>query len=151
MSRNIITEHDIRMARAEAGAVPGTLDALGRKLSRPEKVDDYKTKLMKYIPAEVIGLYVALEGIVKSSATDGRQEAYWFIFVVGLIVTPLYLWRIGKVDKSVQLLISTLAFAVWVFALGGPFESLDWYRSHRLYPALTLPIYTFLVAMINPK
>lgn len=27
-----------------------------------------------------------------------------------------------------QVLISTIAFVVWVFAIGGPFASLDWYK-----------------------
>jgi hypothetical protein len=160
MSRAIITNRDIALARAKAQAVPappgGTISqgppSLPQGAPPPDGPDDYPAKLMKYIPGEVVSLYVALEAVVKTSATNPAQAhgAYWFIFSVCLIGTPLYLWRLGKVHKSVQLLISTVAFAVWVFALGGPFDGWAWYETHRLYPALTLPIYTFLIALKDP-
>lgn len=152
MSRNIITKRDIKLMEASASAAANVGGVGVRAQTSKQQPDSYETKLMKFIPGEIVSFYVALDAVVKTS-THGAgetQEAYWFIFIVCLIGTPLYLWKVGKAHKALQLFISTFAFAVWIFALGGPFESIDWYQSHKLYPALTLPIFTFFVAMIDP-
>jgi hypothetical protein len=47
-----------------------------------------------------------------------------------------------------QTAISTGAFAVWVFALGGPFASLVFYRPS--YGSIVLIMYTLVVALITP-
>jgi hypothetical protein len=57
--------------------------------------------------------------------------------------------KITKVGDLLQLGISTIAFVVWVFALGGPFATVSWYQP--IYGALLLPIFTFFVPMILPK
>src|SRR5712664_4247571 len=152
MSRTIVTARDIRLAGARARAVPQVAGAARPEPPPPGQPNDYLTKLMKYIPGEVVSLYVALEAVLKTSVHNPAeaQGPYWSIFVVCVIGTPLYLWRLGGVNKILQLFISTVALAVWVFALGGPFESLAWYQTHKLYAALVLPIYTFLVAVIDP-
>jgi hypothetical protein len=112
----------------------------------PSKPDDYVTKLLKYIPAEVIALYITLDALARSSG-ETQLQLYWFIFAFGIVVTPLYLWRIQKVHKVLQLSISTIAFFVWVFAMGGPFVHLDWYNP--LYGGMLLPSYTFLIPIIE--
>jgi hypothetical protein len=108
--------------------------------------DSYREKLVKYIPAEVVALYLTLDVICRSNPTE--RGLRWFILVFGCVATPLYLWRIQRVRKWVQLLVSTAAFVVWTFALGGPFVSLSWYKA--IYGALLLPIFTFLVPLIDP-
>jgi hypothetical protein len=153
MSRTIITAHDIRLAaNAKAQAVPQIAGATEQQSPPPQLPDDYRTKLLKYIPGEVVSLYVFLEAVIKTSGQSPNQAQgpYWFIFVVCLIFTPLYLWKIGKIHKILQLLISTVAFGIWIFALGGPFDNWEWYQGHKIYPALILPIYTFLVALVDP-
>ena len=63
------------------------------------------------------------------------------------IVTPVYLWRLERVHKSLQLIISTGVFIVWAFALGGPFAQLSWYTP--VYGGLLLSAYTFLIPVIE--
>lgn len=106
--------------------------------------DGYTTRLLKYVPAEVVALFVTLDALVRSSS-EVSLAAYWGIFLFCLVGTYLYLWRVAKVRKQAQLLISTIAFAVWVFALGGPFEQFSWYAP--IYGGLLLPIFTFAVAV----
>ena len=115
---------------------------------QPYKADNYSIRLMKYIPSEVIALYLALEGVLKSS-NQTYPSLHWAIFIFGIIVTSLYLWRIQRVSKKTQLLISTLAYCIWVFALGGPFNTLSWYQP--IYGALLLPSFTFLIPIIDAK
>lgn len=110
------------------------------------KQDDYISRLLKYIPSEVIALYLMLDALIRSTG-EIDFLLYWTIFIFGVIATPLYLWRIQKVNKNFQLLISTLAFFVWIFAIGGPFVYLSWYKP--LYGGVLLPIYTFLISLIE--
>ena len=108
--------------------------------------DNYTSRLLKYIPAEVIALYITLDAIIRS-AEDISILIYWFVFLFGMIGTYLYLWRVAKVSKKIQLLISVGAFVVWVFAIGGPFTTLSWYEP--IYGGLLLPMYTFVTAIIE--
>jgi len=109
--------------------------------------DTYRDRLFKYIPAEVVTLYLALNATL-ASAGNTPQWLHWVIIIVGLIGTPFYLWFAQKVRVRLQLIISTVAFLVWVFALGGPFTEISGYKP--VYGALLLPIFTFFVAYISP-
>jgi len=112
----------------------------------PARPDDYTARLLKYIPSEVVALYLMLDGIVRSSNVIGA--VHWGVFLILFVLTPLYLWRVQQVKKTLQLVISALAFLVWVFAIGGPFALLSWYKP--LYGALVLPLYTFSVPIVDP-
>lgn len=107
--------------------------------------DYYMAKLIKYIPSEVIALYLTLDAIVRSTK-EVNPLLYWFIFIFGVIVTPFYLWKINRIRKKLRLIIPTIAFFVWVFAMGGPFVHLDWYNS--IYGGVLVPIYTFITYLI---
>ena len=145
MVRTIITRRDL------LPAVPSAQAALAANNGQ-STVDGYREKLLKYIPAEVIALYVSLDAIIRGAASAGKPDmtAYWLLFVFCVVVTPLYLWRASKVEKKLQLLLSTIAFAVWVFALGGPFANLEWVTAHKVLAAMVLPLYTFTVGLIDP-
>lgn len=139
MGRRVVTAKD---AVAPAGA---EVTKAGAKV----EIDDYKTKLAKYIPGEIIAAYVAIDGIVKS-ATKFSDAAYWIAFLLLLVLTPLYIWRVTteppKKAATAQIIVSTIAFFVWVFAIGGPFASLSWYVP--VYGALLLVIYTTAIPVV---
>ena len=108
--------------------------------------DKYKDRLLKYVPAEVVTLYVTLTALAGTSPSLPAWIG-WAIFAVGLVATPFYLRVMLDVSDGIQIAISTIAFIVWVFALGGPFTELSWYRP--IYGGLLLPIFTFFVAGIK--
>jgi hypothetical protein len=147
MSREIISARDVMASGSESEAYNFEFS---QKSSMPDKSaghgapDGYPSRLLKYVPAEVVTLFVALDALVRPPA-DVPLAVYWGVFLFCLVGTYFYLWRVAKVRKQTQLLISTVAFAVWVFALGGPFAQLDWYAP--VYGALLLPIFTFAVAV----
>jgi hypothetical protein len=143
MGRAIITSQSRREAFPDLVASPpgGGIPAEG------EKPDTYRDRLFKYIPGEVVTLYLCLNAIV-ASANDVPHFMNWVIFSVGVIGTPFYLRRLQKVTALGQLLISTLAFVVWVLALGGPFMQIPGYK--QIYGAVLLPIFTFLAAGYSP-
>ena len=138
--RQIVTGRRIAMAKAKAP-----------EAEKAEIIPDtYKEKLLKLIPAEVVALYVVLVGVVSGAGTGvPTVQIAWFIFGVGILATILHLWRIEKVDAWSQIFISAGAFVVWVFALGGPFETLSWYNP--VYGAILLVLYTFFVPMFTGK
>ncbi len=130
------------------------IDLVKEKLPEEErekvKPDDNLTKIIKCIPSEVIVLYITLYGIASAAKTEiPFNLIIWLIFVVGILGTILYLRRIAKVDDWTQIFISTGAFVVWIFALGGPFSNLSWYNP--IYGALLLPIYTFFIPIVIGK
>ncbi|HEV7766248.1 MAG TPA: hypothetical protein VGQ76_14680 [Thermoanaerobaculia bacterium] len=113
--------------------------------------DGYKERLLKYIPAEVITLYMALSGVVGAAAGASSQAiAHWTIFGVALVVTPLYQLRILKITNRTQILISTGAFLVWSFALGGPFEQVIKAADLKMWGSMAVALYTFLVPFVEP-
>jgi hypothetical protein len=111
-----------------------------------QKADDYANKLIKYIPSEVIALYITLSTVLKSSA-DVPAMLDWIIFIVCTAGVYFYLLRIQKVTKQKQLIISVLSFIVWIFAFGGPFADLGWYKP--IYGGLLLPVFTFFIPIIE--
>lgn len=120
------------------------------KNSDTTSTDTYKDKLLKLIPAEAIAAYLSLIGIVSSSANGSSANAWmWVIFVVALVGTPLYLWRLQGVTAPVQLVLSTVSFAVWGFSLGGPFTQYGWY--HMWIGSVILIAFTFLIPPIVGK
>jgi len=113
------------------------------------RVDSYTDILLKYMPAESVALCLTLQGIVLSSVEGPPLNTWlWFAFGIGIIGTPLYLWRIQQVSKIAQLAVSATAFGVWVFELGGAFASLSWYKP--FLGSMMLVIFTFFVPLISP-
>ena len=118
-----------------------------------EAVDGYQDRLLKYIPADVNGAWLALTGIVKSATAIPQSNVLWGLFLILLILTPIWTWqqtsKPNQPPAITQILISTGAFFVWVFALGEPFTSLSFYQP--VYGSILLILYSLIVAKIAPK
>jgi hypothetical protein len=140
MARQIIKDEDIRkLSRNED---PDGTDAVSVSIIQK---DGYFDRLFKYIPAELVAGYIFVLGAVKQLTDPDLRILQWSLFIVFLILTPLYLRKVQKVLKIKQLIISTISFGVWVFALGGPFAMLGWYNP--VYGSLLLPVFTIVVAI----
>jgi hypothetical protein len=113
------------------------------------KLDYYTEALLSLIPSPIIGAYVVIDGIVQSGNVDAftLNTIQWIVFGILLLFTPLYLNQVSKIINTKHLVVSTLAFAVWVFALGGPFESLMNKSLLHLIGSISLVIFT-LVTLI---
>jgi hypothetical protein len=167
MGRQIITQDDVARYRqaqshrvAGFGAAPGiaaapaaaAAPAIAAAVSQSgePKADDYQDRLLKLIPTEVVTSYIFLDGLLRSAPANVPASVLrWVVFVALLVATWFYLNRIENVTKRDQLIISTLAFALWVFSLGGPFTAFHWYSP--IYGAVLLPLYTFGVAIDQRK
>jgi hypothetical protein len=115
--------------------------------------DTYFDKIIKYIPTDIVAAWVAATGLVATAGNAvPTTTLLWICFMVGIIITPLWILRQSRMPglppAYKQSLISTAAFVVWVFALGGPFATLAFY--HPLYGSLLLIVFTLVVGLIEP-
>lgn len=117
------------------------------------RVDSYFDKLVKYIPTDIVGAWIAIIGLVKSADDIPQNALLWGLFVFFVLLTGLWTLRQTSEPKKpparIQTLISTGAFIVWGFALGEPFSSLSWY--HPVYGSIALIMYSLIVPLINPS
>lgn len=142
MARQVVSQNDLLKIRSLE--VP---DAQSAGISS-NKPDVYIDRLLKYIPTEIVAVFILVQGLVLKldQDSDPVKPILWGLFLLFAVLTPLYLWRILKVKKITQLVISLVAFVVWVFALGGPFTTLGWYDP--LYGEILLPVFTLVIALI---
>lgn len=112
----------------------------------PDSVEaSYFEKLLAFIPADMVAGYLALDGILKQTVPQAPWWMYWAVFGAMLALTPLYVCfrptpsLVLKCSMRFRAITATLAFAVWVFALGGPFETFSWY----------LPVYGSVLLIVT--
>ena len=117
-------------------------------------VDGYFDRVIKYIPSDVVGAWLAVTGIIKSLEPGASNPpVQWIAFIVGVILTAGWTWRQTtepmQPTATVQILMSTIAFVVWVIALGGPFATLPGYKDY--YGSLLLIGFTVAAGLVAPK
>lgn len=114
--------------------------------------DNYLSRVLKHIPSEIVLAYISIEGVLESAYADRSdllQTILWVISALLLFITPLWLYRVERVHRFSQLLLSSLSVVFWMFAIGGPFRYLSWYDP--ALGAVALPFYTLLVPILTGK
>ena len=119
--------------------------------------DDYSSRVAKYIPGEVVGAYLAILKILESvgpQAPGSSAVVYvgWVVFGICLLIgVPGYLRLVAKPGEPwrYQAGISMGAFAVWAYALGGPFQLAGLYIPW--IGSILLIVYTLLAGLFQPK
>ncbi len=122
----------------------------------PRRDDTYFEKIVKYIPADILAAYMTFSGIIADDPTN-PVWLHWACFAALTILTPLYtIYRpseppplLFKANKTYFCAVaSTLSFAVWCFALGGPFAAtFAWYRP--VFGSLLLILTTLLIPILE--
>jgi hypothetical protein len=95
---------------------------------------EYKDKLLKLIPSEIVAAYLVILGILNGQAiiikdSDITQIVQWVVFGFMLALTPIYLRKFQNVIKLSQLFLTSISFIVWSYSLGGPFSASQLYNS----------------------
>jgi hypothetical protein len=78
-----------------------------------QPTDDYVSKLLKLLPAEITAAYLS----VRSICTPENSNNDLFIAVFALLIflaAPFYMWRVLKMKNNVQVVFLTFSFLVWV-------------------------------------
>ena len=76
----------------------------------------------------------------------------WGLFILGLVGTPIYLYRQRLSGQTWELnaALSTIAFALWAYTLGRSLVLIHhWY--HVLLAGIAAPIFTFVAGWFEPK
>lgn len=112
-----------------------------------KEAQNYKDRLLKLIPSEIVAAYMVLAGIIPlTSAKWGTL----IVSIILLILVPLYLWKIHNVTRCSQITVTTISFVVWVYSLGGPFQYWNVYKAW--IGSIVLVLWTLIVPLvINPK
>ncbi len=115
-----------RITRPSKRIGPRAADA--QSAASGEEFKGYLDRLMKMIPAEVVGLYLVGNGFVPTADPNyGLVLSVWtLICLIGVIVVKAY----GTADVPnhtppdwVHVAISSVAFFIWVYSIGGPFTA----------------------------
>ena len=123
-------------------------DAGVRKVSKQQPQEDFNSyldRLAKMIPSPVIALY--LVGISQIPTGQAIGLLVWAVIcLIGVIVLLAYGTADPQKNKKtdwVHISISSVAFVIWVYAMGGPFVAFNlqvpWIGS------LAVLAYTFFV------
>lgn len=111
-----------------------------------ENESEYAKRLLKNIPSEFVGAYIAINGLLSAAATPNWIA--WIIFGVLLILCPIWL-RFGQdVKKAWQLVLSTVAFIIWAMTVPGAFDVVPF--AATIGGALVI-IYSGIVAPLASK
>ena len=121
--------------------------------TQADSADSYIDRLVKYIPSEIIALYLGVINVVPT-----QDSSYWFslwiIAIVTTIITPIYMYfatsEPGEPTAWTQITVSSVAFPIWVFATGGPFTQFSWYKDKHWIAAVILTFSTFLIGIHKP-
>jgi len=117
---------------------------------RINETDSYLEQLLKLVPAEAIGAYTVLLGLVPPE----EPLQYWIPFVVGLgLVVAIRCLKTETVPERVTdisvVIISVVAYLVWVYNMDGLFKAYNWYNP--LVAASFLILVTVLAPLIYGK
>lgn len=108
---------------------------------------DYLGRLLKLIPGEVVGLYMIGSGFIPSD-----KVSVLLLWTIACFILVIVVRVIGTRDperkkptQTAAVVISALAFVVWIYWLGGIFEK---YGLHVSYiGSLLVLLVSFVVPM----
>lgn len=120
------------------------------------QTQSYIEQVVKYIPAEIVGGYVAINGFLVSLPEHMVQNALWINLVFCAILTIAYLWKLAKPGdaKTQQLIISFISFLLWAYAITGDSgifgkQGLDIYYSQLA--SVLLVAFSMVAPLFTPK
>jgi len=154
MGREVVTKADaanIQNAYRELSTLKQQLGLVASTDPVPPVTEDkYKDRLLKYIPADVIAIYLTLHSFVPMLPDEApKKVVYWIVFVVILLISIPWQRKIAKIKKWPQVWIGTVAFFIWALSVGHPFthEDFSWYYS--VYGSMILALYTFMIPLFE--
>jgi len=106
--------------------------------------DNYFARLIKLTPIETIVTYLVVDRMIP--VPERYVLAPWTALFF-LLLTPLYLWRLGADLRHI--IISTFGFAAWALAIGSAAYQFDWFPESM--GALALLLFTYGAPLFATK
>ncbi|MCJ2050881.1 hypothetical protein [Methylobacterium sp. J-070] len=145
--------------------VPGTPGAPTTNQSQVVDVDNYTTRIAKYIPAEVISFYLAADKSIQALQTSNGESVFvsaskahpamisGIVFLACLIGLPFY-YR-AAADRGqpigVNVCLALAAFVLWSYATDGTmWNAVGWNVFDPSIASLSILIYTFFIGFVVP-
>jgi len=117
-------------ATAQASDFGGMFQSRAQPVAAAEPGDDYLTRMVKYIPAEIVGGSMLVNAILAQAVAAGNGTATMAglsvttiavgALLVGLILTPLFCWYVREDGDAwvLNAIVSTIAFPFWAYLMG---------------------------------
>ena len=92
-----------------------------RKFRGNDRGGNYSDKIVKIIPAEIIGCYVFFVGIVGTIPGEIAEYVKWLVFLTLLFLIPIAINFLNVKKKPVRnhKIVSSLAFVIWAYSISG--------------------------------
>jgi|WetSurSiteA1Bulk_404760.scaffolds.fasta_scaffold85059_1 hypothetical protein len=131
MPRRVITKEDAERVRTYQ---EGKLKTAAEPPSEPLDYDNFREQIIKFIPGEVVAAFLTLDSLIQK-IPDFSEKFYWIIFGILILATYCIAYYASKgpdpLGRSIgQALIATVAFFIWVSAIGGPFVYIIGYQTY---------------------
>jgi len=121
--------------------------------------DNYLERMVKYVPAEIIGGSMLINAILLQALKLGGQGATMAGFpvitiaqgalILGIILTPLFCWYVRTEGDAwfINALVSTVAFPFWAYLMGA--VAFAKYQDGNLAAILVLT-FTAVSGLVSP-
>lgn len=104
--------------------------------------------LVKLIPVEIIALFAIINGFIPSTA---NPISVWVVLGILTVLVPFYIVLAMGVKKWTQVILMTVAFPIWVAAIGGfpPIAEVVWFEPWMV--SVGLALFTLVPPMLYGK
>src|SRR3984885_7870876 len=126
----LVRKPKLAEAEPQGSDFGGMFQTRARPAATASAGDDYLTRMVKYIPAEIIGCSILVNSILAQAMVAGGGTATMAGFsvtsiavgalLVGLILTPLFCWYVREDGDAwvLNAVVSTIAFPFWAYLMG---------------------------------
>lgn len=120
-----------------------------------QDVDTYSDRIAKLIPSEVVAAWVAINSLIATGQGPKQLGTSMLtsLFVAFAIFAGAYTWKVTDKKKApkpyLQTTVSTLAFCVWAYAVGGPFPAWIPGLYNPLFGGILLILFTLASGLVS--
>ena len=112
---------------------------------KPTPIQSYMERLVKLIPAEVVGLYLVGQGVIP--LTEKVSLVVWSIVCLGLVVLVRAQATGDRANNIapqwIAVGVSAISFVIWVYNMPGPFQAYQLFIP--FVGSLAVLVWTFVV------
>jgi hypothetical protein len=120
-----------------------------------EASDSWVDRIIKLIPTEAIGLFVAIQALISAAGLDDDVKQVYTRIITGLVAVfvPIFLYRIYGIKLWSQYFIAIIGFLLWAYNINpDAFGSLTAYPAQEaLVAAIAVTVFTVIGPMLLPK
>ncbi len=98
--------------------------------------------LVKLIPVEIIALFAIIKGLIPVTASP---TSIMVVFGALVVLVPFYVIFAMRVKSWTQVVLMTVAFPIWIIAIGGMPIPFNWFEPWMI--SVSLALFTLIPPM----